>query len=345
MNVSFFSETDNSLIKLWDDFVKNSESASAYHLIGWRDVIVKSFGHRSIYLMAEEHGQIMGILPLIEMKSAIFGNYIGSMPFLNYGGIAAKDSRTENILLERAVSAAKERGFTYLELRCRGEHALTLPAKTHKVSMFLELPSSSDEMLASFKSKLRSQIKKTLSYGMTCRHGGLELLNDFYYVFTRNMRDLGTPVYSKAFFANILSTFPGMANISVIYMDKIPAASGFTIGFKDTLEIPWASSLRQYNKYSPNMQLYWEILKKGCEDKYKTFDFGRSSPDSSTFKFKEQWGAGPQKLYWYYWLDGGAKLPDVTTSNSKYSAAIKIWQNLPLAVTNFIGPYIIKNIP
>ena len=125
----------------------------------------------------------------------------------------------------------------------------------------------------------------------------------------------------------------------------MPVASGFLIGFKKRLEIPWASSLKEYNKLSPNMLLYWSVLKFAIENGYKQFDFGRSSIESGTYRFKEQWGAKPIQLYWYYWLSNGGKLPELNPHNPKYQTAINIWKRLPLSVTKIIGPRIVKNLP
>ncbi len=160
------------------------------------------------------------------------------------------------------------------------------------------------------------------------------------------MRDLGTPVYPKKFFNNILKEFPETTWICTIYTkDEQPVASGVLVGFKEMLEIPWASSLRNYNNYSPNMLLYWGVLKFACEKGYKVFDFGRSTPNEGTYKFKEQWGAKPLQLYWHYWLKNGGHLPELNPKNPKYQIAIKIWQTLPVGLTRLIGPAIVKNIP
>ena len=159
------------------------------------------------------------------------------------------------------------------------------------------------------------------------------------------MRELGTPVYPKSFFKNILETFQESAWICSVYKDEEPVASGFLFGFKDRLDIPWASSKREYDRFNPNMLLYWNSLKFACENGYRIFDFGRSTPGEGTYKFKEQWGAKPIQLYWHYWLKNNGPLPELNPKNPKYQMAIKIWQKLPVAVTRFIGPMIVKNIP
>ena len=224
------------------------------------------------------------------------------------------------------------------------ERFLTIVTKSHKVRMLLELPESSAVLMKSFKSKLRSQIKKPLKEGLKNKIGGLELLDDFYHVFLTNMRDLGSPVHSKKLIRNVIESFPENAKIVVIYKDNKPLACSVIVGFKDTLENPWASALSQYSKLSPNMFLYWSMLEYASDNGFKYFDFGRSSPDEGTYKFKQQWGAKPQVLNWHYLLFDDRKIDEDSSEKSKFVKAIQYWQKLPVPVTKILGPMIRKHI-
>jgi len=159
------------------------------------------------------------------------------------------------------------------------------------------------------------------------------------------MRDLGTPVYGKAFFLEILKSFPDSSRIAVVYLKDQPVAAGFLYAFRRVLEIPWASSDRRYNRLAPNMLLYSSALKYGCEQGFSLFDFGRSTPGGGTYKFKEQWGARPVPLHWHYWMSNGGPLPDLSPSNAKFKLAIAVWQRLPLFVSKLLGPSIVRFIP
>lgn len=330
---------------LWDQYVQNCSEASLYHLVGWKRVIEKTFDHRTYYLYALQSNSIVGILPLVFFNSKLFGNLLISLPFFNYGGIAADSNDTRKILLENAINIAQLEGAEHIELRHMENYNLGLPTKTSKVLMLLELPSTAEELWKSFKSKLRSQIRRPEKEGFTVKFGQMEEVDNFYEVFANNMRNLGTPVYPRQLFKNILLEFGDKTRICTVYADDRPIASGFIAGFKDTLQIPWASSLGKYNRFSPNMMLYWNILKFACDEGYKNFDFGRSTPNEGTYKFKKQWGAKPVQCYWQYWLASGEEMPEINPHNPKYKYAIEIWQRLPLSVTKFLGPKIVKFIP
>lgn len=331
----------------WDRFVQTRPDATVYHRIGWKKVIEEAFGHKTYYLLAEDdHRAVTGILPLAHIKSLLFGNYMVSLPFVNYGGCCADDAGSAAQLIEAATELGWSCGAKHIEFRDQAPGEQGRPVKTSKVAMVLGLPQHADQLWETFTPKLRSQIRKPQKEGLFARVGGVEELDGFYKVFSINMRNLGTPVYSQGFFKMILDTFPESARICTVYNERQdPLASGFLIEFKGTVEIPWASSLREYNRQSPNMLLYWTALQDSCERGAKVFDFGRSSFGAGTYKFKEQWGASPKQLYWHYWLRDGGPLPELNPNNPKYQLAINVWKHIPLAITKWIGPAIVKNLP
>lgn len=329
----------------WDNFVQKNDNTSLYHLSKWRTLIEKSFGHQSFYLCANDrNNNIVGILPLIRLKSKLFGDFLVSVPFFNYGGAVADTVEIEDRLIDHVNQLAIELGVQHVEYRDDLARQ-NLPAKTDKVNMMLALPDDPNILWNKFSPKLRSQIRRPERENPEVCIGHLELLNDFYRVFSINMRDLGTPVYHKSFFKNILSIFPDNSHILIIKHNGKPVAAAFLLGYKNTLEIPWASTLRKVNHLSMNMLMYWEILKFAIKNNYKYFDFGRSSRDSGTYRFKQQWGAVERPMFWHYWLPTGTEMPALNPSNPKYALVIAIWRRLPVFVTKLIGPLIVKNLP
>ena len=384
----------------WDRYVHDHQRATLYHLSGWKNVLERTYGHKTYYLMAIREpengsqltarsseqrdgpdtllassyelnaGNIAGILPLVHLKHSILVNSLVSIPFFDLGGILSDNKKMEKLLLEGAIKLAQELKVKNTELRhieplfgladssqviadSGVETSMSyellaancvVQTRSHKVRMLLELPESSEILMKSFKSKLRSQIKKPLKEGLKATLGGVELLNDFYEVFSINMRDLGSPVHSKDLMRNVLEEFPDQARIVMVYKQDLPVACSLIVGFKDTLENPWASALRDFSRLSPNMLLYWTMLEYACDNGYKYFDFGRSSPDEGTYKFKKQWGAEPTPLHWQYIYLKGAPAALETSEKSKFENAIKYWQKLPVSITRIIGPPIRRNI-
>jgi FemAB-related protein (PEP-CTERM system-associated) len=159
------------------------------------------------------------------------------------------------------------------------------------------------------------------------------------------MRDLGSPPHSREFIAGILEQFPDNSWLITIRSNNRPVSAGLLLAYKDTMEIPLASTIRDVNSFSMNMLLYWEVLQFAINRGCKSFDFGRSSKDTGTYNFKKQWGAKPRQLYWHYWLGKTLEIPAISPTNPKYALIIYIWRRLPVFVTTLLGPWIVKNIP
>lgn len=330
----------------WDGFVAAHPAASAYHGYLWRGVIRRSFGCETHYLMATSAGgRVSGVLPVARLKSRLFGDFLVSLPYFNYGGPLSDSQAADTALTDHAVALAKSLGVGHLELRERTERNGPWAVRTDKVAMVLDLQPTTDQQFAALGSKLRSQVRRPQREGVAVECGGLELLPKFYRVFARNMRDLGTPVYAVGFFETMLTLLGDAAEIVVVSVGAVPAAAGFLIHLRGRTEIPWASSVREWNPVGVNMLLYWEAIKAAISRGSTQFDFGRSTAGAGTFRFKAQWGAGPQPLYWHYWLADGRDMPALRPDNPRFSMAIRTWQRIPVWAANLLGPPIVRNLP
>jgi serine/alanine adding enzyme len=328
----------------WDRFVDSQPMASVYHQSAIRDIVQSSFGHECFYLIARREGEVVGVLPLVRLHSMLFGNYLVSQPFFNYGGVLAVNDVVRRLLLEAAATIAHDLGCSHVEYRDR-EAISGLPVRTDKVAMWLTLPETQDALWQQVGSKVRAQIKRGARFKLLAQSGGVELLDDFYAVFAVNMRDLGTPVYSKAFFREILCSRLQDARLVVVRHAGKPVSVAFLIGYRGRMEVPWASTLRTANRFDANMFLYWELLCLACQSGYRTFDFGRSTEGAATYRFKKQWGAKPVPLYWHYWLREGGEPPKISPDNPKYRLVIGLWQRMPVWLTRLLGPGIVKYLP
>ncbi|MDZ4821435.1 MAG: FemAB family PEP-CTERM system-associated protein, partial [Planctomycetota bacterium] len=268
------------------------------------------------------------------------------LPYLNRGGVIATSPAVATCLVDRAVELADKLRVKFLELRHEQpvEHPALGVTMTSKVHMQLDLPASAEQLWSDLDAKVRNQIRKGQKQEFQVRWGTTKLLNDFYHVFSRNMRDLGTPVYSRKLFEAILKQFDSEAELCVIYKDNKPAAAALLIHGSQCTEVPSASALREYNSLNANMFMYWQLLERAVQRKQAMFDFGRSSIDSPTYRFKKQWGAKPQPATWQYYLRQGDK-DQMRPSNKKFDLMSRAWRKLPLSVTRLLGPAIVRGVP
>jgi FemAB-related protein (PEP-CTERM system-associated) len=337
----------------WDGYVLHHQEGLAYHLFAWKQSIESAYGFDCPSFLAERSGRICGVLPTARIRWPFRPGSLVSLPYCDIGGILANDPETAQALVTHALEYASQRGILELELRSSSSpynvQPTTYNLQPNKTRPLLSLPESSEALLASFKSKLRSQVKKPLRDGLQARLGGVELLDAFYPVFAENMRDLGSPVHSKAWIESILTHYGPRAKCGLVLMpDGTPAACGIILCTDRTVSIPWASSLKKFNRANPNMLLYWSFLEHAADHGFDWFDFGRSTPGEGTYKFKLQWGAEPYPLHWIR-LDtqtgGQAGSSGESVSNSRARAAAeKAIQSLPVPVATFLGSRMRKYI-
>jgi serine/alanine adding enzyme len=333
----------------------NPRIAGGEHDPRWLHILHRALGHEPYLLLAwdaKANGWLRGCLTLALVRSRLFGRFLVSLPYLNRGGVVAEDDAAATALIDRAVKLADELNVQYLELRHQHQ-PIAHPALTHtrddKQRMVLDLPASEAELWQSLTAKVRNQIRKGDRHDLSIRFGSAELLDAFYRVFAVNMRDLGTPVYPRRLFAEILRSFEHTAELAVVFHAKQPVAAALLLHHPAAAEpatsaVPSASCLREQNHTCANMWMYHQLLARAVRRGGRLFDFGRSSVDSGTYRFKKQWGARPLPAVWQYHVRQG----DITVMRPDHPAhqrRIAVWRRLPVWVTTVVGPRIVSGIP
>jgi FemAB-related protein (PEP-CTERM system-associated) len=271
----------------------------------------------------------------------VFGRYLVSMPFVNYGGPLGSPEAVR-ALADEAVALADREKVKLLELRSRTELPLDLPVSHRKITVVLDLPDHADALMKSFESKLRSQVRRPAKEGIAVKFGR-EQVEPFYRVFAQHMRDLGTPVQPLKLFTALADVFGDDFWVGCAWLGDVPVAGGCGFRWAREFEMTWASSLYAYNRLSPNMGLYWAFMERAVAERLELFNFGRCSPGAGTHKFKKQWGSRDEQLWWYQHGAGAASTP--SPDDGAYSWGPKLWRRLPVPLANVLGPPIVAGIP
>ncbi|NOT07114.1 MAG: FemAB family PEP-CTERM system-associated protein [Gemmatimonadales bacterium] len=329
----------------WDAFAARYRGYTHFHRYAWKSVIEETFGHQCLYLSVRDgSGALAGVLPLVRVKSLLFGHYLVSLPFVNYGGPLGEPDAVRD-LVASAVEEAARSGAKLLELRSRVELPVDLAVSHRKITVVLDLPSDADALFKSFTSKLRSQVRRPMKDGVTMRFGA-DQVGPFFDVFSRHMRDLGTPTLPHRFFEAIARAFPTDATFGCAWHDGRPVACGAGFSWGTEFEMTWASSLVEFNKLSPNMLVYWEFMQRVVAQGGGVFNFGRCTPDSGTHRFKRQWGSRDEPLWWYQrTAQGVGEAATPSPDQGKYRWGPRLWKHLPLAASRWLGPRIVRLIP
>ena len=280
------------------NFLHRSPEATYCHDPAWPEILAEAYGKSAFLRVARRDGRIVGAVSVCRMRSRLFGNRLVCLPFLDDGGIVAEDDEIRQALLDDLKTTAGREG---LGLEIRGQAALPgLPEpQNRKTGMVLELPAEGEDAYwKSLDAKVRNQVRKAEKSGVTVAWGGQEKLDEFYAVFRVNMRDLGSPVHGRGFFRAVLRGL-SESEIGIAYRENRPIGCLFRVHWGETLSIPWASTLKEARAYCPNNALYWQSIRFAFERGCRRVDFGRSSIDEGTYKFKKQWLAEPHPLRWY----------------------------------------------
>ncbi len=320
---------DGSL-SVWDAFAAAVPGSTFCHLSGWRAVMEDVLGHERFYAIAcDDAGAWRGVLPLVRVRSALFGAYLVSLPFLNSGGPVGTPDAVAT-LVEHAATLARHFRVDLLELRTRDPVESGLRLSQRKLTVRLELPPAAEDLWRAFDPKLRSQIRRPQ--------------RDWHDVFARNMRSLGTPVLPRAFFTRLAAIFAGLIVFGAVYRSGQPVAAGCGFVWRDEFEMTWASSLREHSRSAPNMLLYWSFIEQMIARGVRVFDFGRCTPGSGTHRFKQQWGGADVALPWLQWSPRNVAATP-SPERPTYRLAAAVWRRLPLGVTNRIGPFLARRLP
>jgi FemAB-related protein (PEP-CTERM system-associated) len=327
----------------WDSFVFASPEATFFHRFGWRAIFRDIFHLKPQYLIAESTGKIVGILPLVHQKSLLFGNALISAPFCVEGGPVATDIESRRILDEAAISLMHALKAQSLEFRSRTARRAGWTVRNDLYATFArDLSSDNEENLRAIPRKQRAVVRKTLKSNLSSHIE--DNVDALFRVYSESVRNLGTPVFSKRYFAALRETFGDDCDIVVIREDAEPFCAVMNFYFRDTV-MPYYGGGRTAARHNgANDFLYWEVMRRAAARGFRRFDFGRSKAETGAFAFKKNWGFEPQWLEYEYYLPPGAALPDKNPNNPKYASVIALWKRLPLPVANLIGPFLVRGL-
>lgn len=327
----------------WDQFVERMPTAEATHLWAFGSLIEDCFQLRSYRLIAERDGQIEGLLPLASQSSFV-GRFLTSLPYLNHSGVLSNSPEVREALAQRALALGGEVGAQRVEIRGREGADLPLPVWNGKNGYELELPDDSEVLWTSLRSKVRAQVKRPRKEGYASRVADVEALPIFYRLLSQRWHQLGSPILPYRFFEKFVALFGSQVKLVLVEREGVAAAAGLLLGWRGSVEIPWAASDFQANRFGVNMLLYWEALEEAIRSGADRFDFGRSTPGTGNAKFKLQWGAAERALSWNL-ATSGEQGQSAERGDRKRELVANTWRRLPRFVVGWLGPHLAARIP
>jgi FemAB-related protein (PEP-CTERM system-associated) len=327
----------------WDAFVERCPEATFFHKAGWKEILESVFRHRTHYLLAERDTVIVGVLPLAQVKSRLFGHSLVSLPFCVYGGVAATDSAAAPGLHEAARALADDLDVDHLELRNRGPREPDWPRQDLYVTFRKDILPDIEANLLAIPRKQRAMVRKGIQRGLQSELDAS--VDRFFALYADNVHRHGTPALSKRYFETLQRVFGRDVEVlTVLDPAGAPVSSVLTFYFRDEVLPYYAGDAVSARELAANDFKYWELMRRACERGLRVFDYGRSKRDTGSFDFKKNWGFVPAPLHYEYVLRHGDAIPQNNPSNPKYKAMIALWRRLPLGVANAIGPHIVRSL-
>jgi FemAB-related protein (PEP-CTERM system-associated) len=324
----------------WDAFVQAHADGTFFHLSGWERVLREAFGHRTRYLIARDGEAVAGVLPLVELKSALFGHSLISMPFGVYGGAIARDAATRAALEDAAVALGRERGVDYVEFRNRVQQRPEWPQKTLYCTFRREIDPDPEKILLSIPRKQRAEVRAGLSNALA-----IELDPDcarFYRIYSESVRNLGTPVFGRRYFDLLRAEFGEQCEVATVVHEGRAVVSLMTFWFRDEVLPYYGGGLEAARGLSAYDLVYYDLMRRAGARGVRIYDFGRSKQDTGPFRYKKHWGFEPQPLSYEYALVRAPSMPNLSPTNPKYDRMVRLWKKLPLPITRLVGPQLSK---
>ena len=337
LNIRNFEPAD---AQRWNDFVTSHSDGSFFHLVEWREVLIRAFNLKPYYLLAERDGVVCAVLPLARVKSWIFGDALVSTPFCVYGGVVAVDENSRRALTERAVALARELGVDHLELRNRQRLNPDWPVKELYVTFRKSISPDSEQNMLAIPRKQRAMVRKGIQKDLASQIDAS--VDRHFCIYSESLRNLGTPVFSVRYLRTLTEIFGERCEILNILHEGKPVASVLSFYFRNEVLPYYGGSVMAARAVAGNDFMYWEVMERARQQGITIFDFGRSKRGTGSFDFKVHWGFEPQQLFYECFLVRAKVMPNLSPTNPKYELFIRAWKRLPLSVTRVIGPWLAR---
>ncbi len=342
MSNLIIKQAQNTDEQAWDNYVNQHPDATFFHLFGWKKVLEKSFRHKNYYLCALENNNIAGILPLGHIKSLLFGNTLISTPFAVYGGILADNDEVKQLLRQAACDLAEELKVDHLELRNLKRENPDWPTKELYVYFKKELANNDEDNLKAIPRKQRAMVRKGIKAEL--QYDVNQDVDTFFAAYSESVRNLGTPVFPKKLFMALIDEFKDQSDILTISKNKQLVASVLSFYFKDTVLPYYGGGTTLARTLKGNDFMYWSLIQHAVKKGITVFDYGRSKEGTGSYSFKKNWGFEPQPLFYEYYLVKAKEISDINPLNPKYQMFIKLWQKLPLRISQILGPILARDL-
>lgn len=332
----------------WDRFVRAHAEGTVFHLSAWKPVIERAFRQRGHLLAAWRGGELVGVLPLTHLNNRLFPSALVANAFCVTGGPLACDAEARRQLDAAALTLGERLGVHHLEYRLGAAGRDSPPAEGWQrkddlyVTFRKPIAADHDANMKAIPRKQRAMVRKAIGLGLESRVTADT--DAFFQVYAESVRNLGTPVFTRRYPRLLQAAFGEACETLLISYEGRPVSAVMSLYFRGEVLPYYGGGTAAARALAANDFMYWEVMRRAAARGCTSFDFGRSKVSTGAYAFKKNWGFAPQPLAYDTRLVRGRELAEVNPLNPKYARRIRIWQRLPRAVANALGPPIAREL-
>jgi CelD/BcsL family acetyltransferase involved in cellulose biosynthesis len=333
-------EIDPEADAAWMAFVEQHPGRCIFHHPAWLRVLRQVYAYRQVCLAAMEGDRIVGIMPLMEIRSWIAGNRAVCLPFSDACGILADHGAALELLVARADELRRQRDWDYVEVRqdtCSGALRTAAAYKVHRVP----LSRDADALFGRLKkTQTRQPIARAQSRGLAVVRGTDDrAVRALIQLNARTRRRHGLPPQPDAWFWSIARTMlrEGLGFVSTVSVDGRPVAAALFLHWRGTVLYKYSASDAEGRAAHATHAILWDAMRWACEQGFTCFDLGRTDLDNpGLLQFKRGWG-GTESDCTYVRMGLVGREPQRDGSNRVRSQLKPLIARTPLPILKLIG--------
>jgi len=284
----------------WDDAINMHPDATIFHSTAWARVLVDTYGHRPCYVQMSLNGNLLALVPMMEVQSVLTKSRGVCLPFSDYCAPLTFSSFGHELVTQKLQQIARERGWSYFELRSHSIIPVDVPASESYYGHFLDLRIGSEALISNFSSSVQRAVRKAERSGLTVSiQSTPDAMAQFYKLHLRTRRRHGVPPQPRSFFINIQRHLisAGFGFIVLVERQKAPIAAAMFFKLGRHAVYKFGASDERLQELRANNLAMFEAIKHLAEGGAEALHFGRTETENQGLRrFKLSWGATEETL-------------------------------------------------
>lgn len=330
----------------WERLAAGHPDYNFFHSAAWARVLSRTYGHEPVYLHCSEGGELVALIPMMEVCSPLTGRRGVCLPFTDFCDPLVFGESGTAISINKLNEVARERKWKYFEIRGgRRLEAAAGPALRF-YGHTLDLRRGVEDLRGGLKSSVRRALRKAERSGLNVEISWTrKAVLQFYRLHTRTRKRHGLPPQPVSFFLNIYDEIirQGLGFIAIASLGSRPVAAAVFFHFGNKAIYKFSASDERLWEFRGNDLIVWEGIRFLSLKGAATLHFGRTSVENDGLRrFKLGWGTDEERIE-YLRFDSVAEAW-VTRRDAANRFHELVFARLPFALNRLAGSIIYPHL-